>query len=636
MTLVVAGTGTYVCARVLRCSVLASAFAGTVFELSGAFMLFLGWPIASVFSWSGWLVAAVILIFRGEHRLRDGALFALFLACAVYAGQPDALVVLCLGLAVFVVALALGGRIGRTGAWPVRRPLADLALATVGGLALAAPLLLPGLQLIGHASRGVSAQALSGETPFPFSTLLGFFSSGVDGGVITGTAGYLGVLPVVLAVGAVVTRFRRPGVRALVVLAVVMAAIAFLHPVTSVLHALPSLGAVRWPRAVVLVSFPLAVLGAMGMDLVVGKALDRRARRVVGWTLGATAVVTLIVLLVHLGTSTPYSADERWHGIVWAIVGTAAGFGGIAVVSALVTNLGDREGTTVRRTARGVGVLWLVVATTFLVSSGETLFASSSVFSPVTPAATALGRVVGSAMVGLGAPTTSGDRNSECFYPPGLGIHPNYNILVGVHELAVYDPMLPATYYSSWHRLTGQPALQSGVPAASTFCPPITSAAIARVYGVSYVLEAHGAPGPTGAAFVETIAGEDLYHVPSSGGATLQPLGGARQHGPETVVPVTDEGTGSWRLTTDSGTASLLRLRLTSVPGWHATIDGRPLELSMYLGVMLQARIPPGRHVIELHYWPTTFTIGLALALLAVLAFAALVVARLLSRRSRS
>ncbi len=79
----------------------------------------------------------------------------------------------------------------------------------------------------------------------------------------------------------------------------------------------------------------------------------------------------------------------------------------------------------------------------------------------------------------------------------------------------------------------------------------------------------------------------------------------------------------SWKLQTDSPETQALRLHLTSVPGWHATIDGKPLALSRYENVMMQARIPPGHHVIELHYWPTTFTLGIVLAVLAVLALVA-------------
>ncbi len=70
-------------------------------------------------------------------------------------------------------------------------------------------------------------------------------------------------------------------------------------------------------------------------------------------------------------------------------------------------------------------------------------------------------------------------------------------------------------------------------------------------------------------------------------------------------------------MTTESKTPQVLRLHLTNVPGWHATIDGRPLPLKQYSLIMFQARIPPGRHVIELNYWPSTFTEGIVLAVLA-------------------
>ncbi len=64
----------------------------------------------------------------------------------------------------------------------------------------------------------------------------------------------------------------------------------------------------------------------------------------------------------------------------------------------------------------------------------------------------------------------------------------------------------------------------------------------------------------------------------------------------------------------------MLRLRVTALPGWHATIDGHPLALQHWAeGAMLEARVPGGRHVIEAHYWPGLFSAGLVAAL-AVLA----------------
>ena len=86
---------------------------------------------------------------------------------------------------------------------------------------------------------------------------------------------------------------------------------------------------------------------------------------------------------------------------------------------------------------------------------------------------------------------------------------------------------------------------------------------------------------------------------------------------------------------TDASTAQVLRLRLTDVSGWNATIDGRTLDLDQFSGIMLQARIPPGRHVIELHYWPKAFAIGLVLALGSFLALVGALVGTQLSRRKK-
>ena len=107
LTLVIAGTGTYVLCRVLRLGTIASVFAATVFELSGPMLGWLGWPHAAVLSWSGWLFAAALLVVGGRHRLRDVAFLALVIAAMVYAGQAEVLVLVGLALALFLVCLLL-------------------------------------------------------------------------------------------------------------------------------------------------------------------------------------------------------------------------------------------------------------------------------------------------------------------------------------------------------------------------------------------------------------------------------------------------------------------------------------------------------------------------------------------------
>jgi uncharacterized membrane protein YfhO len=87
---------------------------------------------------------------------------------------------------------------------------------------------------------------------------------------------------------------------------------------------------------------------------------------------------------------------------------------------------------------------------------------------------------------------------------------------------------------------------------------------------------------------------------------------------------------------TNSTHPEVLRLHLSAVPGWQATIDGHPLALEPYATVMLQAHVPAGHHVIELSYWPKTFTLGLGLAALSILGlFGGLVVGTVRRRRAR-
>jgi hypothetical protein len=37
---------------------------------------------------------------------------------------------------------------------------------------------------------------------------------------------------------------------------------------------------------------------------------------------------------------------------------------------------------------------------------------------------------------------------------------------------------------------------------------------------------------------------------------------------------------------------------------------------------MLEARLPQGHHVVELHYWPELFTVGIAAAAVVLVGFA--------------
>ncbi len=210
--------------------------------------------------------------------------------------------------------------------------------------------------------------------------------------------------------------------------------------------------------------------------------------------------------------------------------------------------------------------------------------------------------------------------SSDCHTPPTLGIHQNVNVVYGVHELADWDPMTPEALFRSLRAATGRPA--GAVHAPLILCPAIDSAGVARRYGVGFILEHAAGPRPAGTVFVSKVGNERLYRVPRSAPATLTPLGpgGALPpvDTPGAPLTVTHPDAAAWSLTVRTATPAVLRLHLTDVPGWHATIDGRSLRLEPFSGAMLQALVPRGRHTVELRYWPSTFTAGVALAVVGL------------------
>jgi hypothetical protein len=315
---------------------------------------------------------------------------------------------------------------------------------------------------------------------------------------------------------------------------------------------------------------------------------------------------------------------------VWPAVLTAVGlavFGTLVVVYRRAG--GDRLAGHSRQWALAIAGSLLALQTVYLVVADIPVFGSSSTPYPRTPGVVALQRTVGSSLVGFGVGPIS---------RLGLGLAPEANIDYGIHEFAEYDPIAPLSFFTSWNKINGS---GSGLPSVYYFVPAISSADVARRYGVAYVLEHAGVPGPSGSVFAAHVGDEDLYRVPGAATATLVPVphsgGWPSTDAAGQAVAVERPAPSQMRIVTDSRSSQVLRVRLTALPGWHATIDGHPLALSTYLTWMFQARIPPGHHVIEFSYWPKRFSEGILIAVLTVIAFgvAGLVVRRRIRARSK-
>jgi hypothetical protein len=628
VTLVIAGTGAYVLGRTLRLGILGALMIATVFELCGPLVAWLGYPQAQTMAWGGWLLAAGLLLLRGRHRLPAIVLFSVVTACVIYSGHPETLIVMMLATVLFLATIlasgVLNGRFGFAGG-AILRPAIDVVIAAVAGAALAAPLLLPALQLTASSVR--SSTSTGGGVPAHGLFYLLF--SGFDGVPVAGnyafggsfyyneTAAYVGVIALALAVVGVLAGIKRRSreVVALVVVLVVGGVVAFVGPVATALTHLPALGEVDWLRALMPVCLVIAVLAGIGCDAV-ARAESRSKVRI--WLLASFGVAALLLGLIwlvarHSGLpafGTSLAEHVRTISFVWPAAGTILG---LAVATTLIWRPNWRS--------TGAAVLLCGEATLLLVA-GAVLISSSSDGYPPTKAVNTLQRIVGKARI-----ATSDPEIINC----ALGLEPDANIFYGVFELETYDPILPKAYFSLWSQETNSSA---GLAVEDEFCPNVTTLAQARAFGLSYLLVPHGDAAPSGSVkratiqvanpdpgdvFAKPPGALDLYEIPGSSIATFSATGGESSR-----VRISSSNPARLTLVTRSSEPGQLRVRVTNIPGWRATIDGRsvPLQTSSVYG--LELRVPAGTHRVELKYWPFLFTVGIFIAALAVLVLAML------------
>jgi hypothetical protein len=623
MKLLIAGTGAYALCRVLGLRPLASVLGGVVYMLSGAFSSWLTWPLSGVVAWLGWIAALAILSYRWKGKRSYVVLLALAIAFCVYGGFPEAYFFVAAALISFFVALAVvtlaqRRRLSLSG-------VVRVAAGIVAGGVLSAPLWFPGLQVV----KGSHRETLTGFAGVNAGTLGLLVAPGYYGLPIKGSAWfysygnyyetvvYVGVIALVLAGAAVLRWWRHPAVIALVVMVVVTLLISYqtksFHVLSDLLRH-SRLDSVVFSRMRSVVGLPIGVLSALGLETLM-RARGERRMLIAYWALSAI-VATLVGLLWYgaLKNNLAGYRELRLDSLWWPIglVETCVLAGGLLLLACRLAR---------RRSARVAVVAAVAVLfgaeTAFLVFSGVGINSYSESFFPVTPAIARLKAVVGSGLVGIdtGAPSQPRLIAHAAFYP-------EVNLGYELAEFAAYDPIIPQAYFTF---RGGQQNVE----------PDIDSAALARRYGIAWILQApqvHPIP-PAGTHYVGSFAGERLYAVPGTSRFSLIADRGSGVSEPVSLV--SHSVTSSWTFTIDASTPSRLIMRVTDYPGWNATVDGRALSLSGYDGLMLQAAVPAGRNVIHLWYLPERLLIGTWLALAAFAVLLAWAAWPLVRRRSR-
>jgi hypothetical protein len=601
LKLLIAGTGTYVFARVIGLGVAASSFAGITYLLSGGFTADLSWPFTDVLAWVGWIAAFAVLTYRWRGRARYVIGLAVASAFSIYGGFPEANAYTALFLAVaglvIVACLVLRGNRVLVGG------LVRIGAGLGSGILLAMPLLLPGVQYAVNAHRQT-------ETIFeavPGKAILGLVAPGIDGLPIRGstwllagtnfyeTVSYVGIVVVVLAIVAIVAIPRHPMVLGLAIGAAALVATSYeignFHPLVDLLKS-SGLGTVIWRRSRLLIGFPLGILAATGLETLLRSHGKGRAPAAfaVASLVACGAVIWLWVYAASGATARIRSIESQ--ALIWPTALTAA----CVITAGLVLKAGRVHGAHLGRTLCATATTVLFVGNgMFLVFAGVGLNTWTKGFYPETAAMRTLQAKVGTGLVAV----DDGRRNVQALSP--VGFYPELNMAYRIDEFAGHDPLLPQSYYEVL-------APGEGNGGIGLLIPSVGTVAEAQEFGISWLLLYRGRPVPRGATYVATLAGERLFHVSGSSQFSVQPPSGGE------VSSINQPYAGSYSVRVDDAVSVTLVARVTAVPGWHATIDGRPVRLHTYDDVMQSLVVPAGNHDVQLWYDPPQLMYGIWLA----------------------
>ncbi|HYS83032.1 MAG TPA: YfhO family protein, partial [Anaeromyxobacteraceae bacterium] len=587
------------------------------------------WIFAASCAWWPWMLAGLDRFAksgRGRHLLLTALAAALsWLGGAAQMAYFGTLVA-------GAYALTLAPTLGR------RRP-ADALLALVAaplGLLLAAPVVLPVLELAGLGPRGAGvgyAFATSWKWPDRFGLAL-FLVPNAFGGRwyipdmnLWEATGYLGILPLGLAAAA---PLRRRGLWLFLALGVVGVWLSFGEDAWLGLHRalyrfLPGYGAFRNPtRSLMVTSLASAVLAAEGLAAL--RAPDSRGRRWLGAGLVLAAVVALTPNLIRLpGFSLdPAAAREGARTtVVLALLGLAWLAAGRTLLAAH------------RWSGPWVGVALLLCAADLYLAFGDMNpvgpaaeeRAALADLTSLVPAAPAPRRVA--VIAGWGRTANAPLRNGwegvtgygptvidrvrrlleatrhDRLAPPGpIVADTNFPrplptsalwpllaapIVVADEPLALpvlgelqpeYDratfaysaPALPRVFWTGAWEVAGDEALRARLREAARGDRAVLAP------GPSLPLASSGAPaGPVAASDVRVVGGllEATLTAPRDG-----------------VAVVLDP----W------------------FPGWQATLDGTAVPLARADYAFMAVAMPAGRHRLRLEYHPTQLGRGIALA----------------------
>lgn len=637
--LVLAGAGMCALARRLGLGTPGQTVAGVAFSLSGYLVARSGFPsMLAAAAWLPWVALGADrtadLAAGGPGRRATGRAalgLALALAMQWLAGHAQTA-----WYTLWIAGLFTLWRGGRVGGWRgIARAAAAAAGACALAFALAAAQLLPTAEYLRQSARaaGVAPDLALTYSFWPWRAL-GLWMPDLFGSPARGDywgygnywedAIYLGVLPALLALGAVARSLRGCGrLPELMRLLAVAALAAFVLALGDHTPAFPWLyqhvptfdlfqAPTRWNLVGV---FSLALLAGVGAE-------DSRPPR--GWSLywsrlGSAGAVALSVAALYWGPRLP--------GVEPSLVGGFARCGVVLALCGALALLRERLGPA----------LWAAAASLLVVGD---LVAAGWGMAPSAPRAlytqpTGLAQDLGGEGRLYMPPELEYELKFGRFFrfdsfDPALdrgaarraGL-PNTAMLDGLASANNFDPLLPASFADWMERLSAldedarRPYLaRLGVGWQAQADPEAPEGV--RYHAVEGARRVWVAPQ---AEFVasrpEALARLFAPGGPPAGTVILEAAPVERAGGAGTAVVLDDANPNRLTVAVAAPSGGWLVVADAWSPGWRAALDGAPVEIVRADGLLRAVWIPPGEHTVEFRYAPASFSLGAALSLMA-------------------
>ena len=672
----VAAFGTYLLGRALGMRFGGALLAGAIFGLSLFFLVWLPWPHTNVWALFPWLLLLADHVLRRPTALSAAGLMAV-VGLQYFGGHPESNFHL-LGVTGVFFAFRLAVLRRGPAPPPTARAIAAFAAALAGGTALAAAVLLPFLELLSH-SNDVDVRADYWRLKMPREYLLGFalpdyWGRGTEvniGAFAQGRAVYVGALPLVLAVVAVLRRpsLQRIGVAALGLL--MLAVVVGVPPLPQLISLVPIVRTGNHVRLMIVVVLCVALLAGWGLD----ELSSRRppARAVVLGIAGALLLLPVAVLAARGQLSS--GVIGRAVLAAWDLEGTPASppdaeavrlirMGSLAawlmIMGAAFALLAARTGSRLRAGTFVALAVGLTVVDLFRAGMGQTPAIKAS---RATQSSTAGLRY-------LQSRTPARFVGLERALGPSP-IPPNLAMREGLFDARSYDVPVEERYDRLWRRAirTGSP---TEFPTASAVLTARSLPAL-RLLSVRYVVQDPGDRPIHHPRLPVVYDGPDarIYETPEAlprasvvdaqrtvpaGDAELDAVLRPGFDGRRTLVsslplPGLRDAPGRG----EAGSARIVRyepervvieatarrpseLVLTDLhyPGWRVTLDGRPADLHRVDYLLRGTTLPRGRHRVEFRYEPVAWRVGWIVSLAALLVMGGAVVVGLRARRRRT